>query len=49
MTDLQWLRSRPATVPDGRNYVVDRIPRAVMDGNYLTVFQSLSTDTVLVE
>lgn len=46
---MKWIRTFPAKIPDNRSYVVDNIPIAYMDKNYLIVLENLIDDTVIVE
>lgn len=50
---MRWVRTWPERIPEGRNYVVDQIPRIVMaDYNYVPVLEQIAEtgeDTVIVE
>jgi hypothetical protein len=46
---VRWVRTWPAEIPEGRSYVVDRLPRIEMDRNYVPVLEQLDGDTVIVE
>jgi hypothetical protein len=44
------VRTWPERIPEGRNYVVDQIPRIEMrDHNYAPVLEQLDGDTVVIE
>jgi hypothetical protein len=51
MMSIPWYRTWPSTIPDGRNYVVDRLPKAYMKDNtsYEQVLTNLYESSVLVE
>jgi hypothetical protein len=48
-----WVRTWPAKIPEGRSYVVDGLPRIVMDSyNYVPVLEQLAENkvgTVIIE
>jgi len=47
--EVKWARTWPASIPPGRSYVTDQLPRIVMDGDYRPVLASLEQDTVITE
>jgi hypothetical protein len=47
---VKWVRTFPAGIPEGRNYVVDQIERVHMERHkYVPVFGQLGGDTVIIE
>lgn len=47
---MRWVRTWPDRIPEGRNYVVDQLPRIVMSGHdYAPVLAALGENTVIVE
>jgi hypothetical protein len=47
---MRWIRTFPASIPDGRSYVTDTLDRAYMnDYNYVPVFEQFTDDTVITE
>lgn len=46
---MKLLRSWPANVPDGRAYVVDQMPRIVMDNYDYRVLGDVDDDVLLIE
>lgn len=46
---MKLVRSWPATIPEGRNYVVDGIERLVMDGYDYRCLADVDDDIVLIE
>lgn len=46
---MKLVRSWPATIPEGRNYVVDGIERLVMDGYDYRCLADVNDDVVLIE
>lgn len=46
---MKLIRSWPANVPEGRNYVVDTLPRLVMDSYDYRCLDDMDDDLVLIE